>query len=79
MRDDEQLVTIAKFESGFDAELAKLELDNAGIESVVLGDNLTVNLPEIELIRIELQVFEKDIERAKEILAKKMEDEGDER
>ena len=29
MREDEKLVTIAKFESGFDAELAKVTLENA--------------------------------------------------
>ena len=84
MKDDEKLVTIVKFESSFNAELAKLELDNAGIQSVVLGDNLPVNLPEIDVIRIELQVFEKDAERAKQILAEKypldegQNDEGDE-
>lgn len=69
MKDDQKLVTIGEFESSFDAELAKLALDNAGIQSAVLGDNLPVNLPEIEAFRIELQVFEDDVERAKEILA----------
>ena len=80
MLDDQKLVTIGEFESSFAAELAKLALDNAGIESVVLGDNLPVNLPEIEAIRIELQVFEKDAEKAKEVLAKQepISDEGSE-
>ena len=84
MKEDQKLVTIAEFESGFEAELAKVTLDNAGIQSVVLGDNLPVNLPEIEVIRIELQVFDSDVERAKEVLAKQEplddseSDEGDE-
>ena len=73
MHDDEKLVTIEKFDTGFDAEPAKLTLENAGIEAVVLGDNLPVNLPEIEAVRIDLQVFEKDVERARQVLAEKNE------
>jgi hypothetical protein len=81
---DEKLVTIAEFESGFDAELAKVTLDNAGIESVVFGGDLVANMPTIEPIQIELQVFENDAERAKQVLAEKQplddsdNDEGDE-
>ena len=40
MRDDQKLVPIAEFEGSFDAELAKLALENAGIESVVFGEDL---------------------------------------
>ena len=71
MREDEKLVTIAKFESGFDAELAKVTLENIGIESAVFGEDLVVNMPTIEPIFIELKVFEKDADRAKEVLAEK--------
>ena len=71
MREDEKLVTIAKFESGFDAELAKVTLENAGIESVVFGEDLVVNMPTIEPIYIELKVFEKDADRARQVLAEK--------
>jgi len=71
MREDEKLVTIAKFESGFDAELAKVTLENAGIESVVFGEDLVVNMPTIEPIYIELKVFEKDADRANQVLAEK--------
>lgn len=78
MHDDEKLVTIERFDTSFDAELAKLTLENAGIEAVVLGDNLPVNLPEIEVMRIELQVFEKDVEKAKQVLAEKAEQGDDE-
>jgi hypothetical protein len=81
MRNNEKLVTIAEFESDFDAELAKITLENAGIESVVFGGDLIANMPTIEPIHIELQVFEADAERAKEVLAKQepLEDsEGDE-
>ncbi|MHC4233020.1 MAG: putative signal transducing protein [Planctomycetota bacterium] len=71
MHEDEKLVTIAKFESGFDAELAKVTLENAGIESVVFGEDLVVNMPTIEPIYIELKVFEKDADRARQVLAEK--------
>jgi len=78
MREDEKLVTIAKFESGFDAELAKVTLENEGIESVVFGEDLVVNMPTIEPIYIELKVFEKDAGRANQVLAEKTPLDGDE-
>lgn len=78
MHEDEKLVTIAKFESGFDAELAKVTLENAGIESVVFGEDLVVNMPTIEPIYIELKVFEKDADRARQVLAEKTPLDGDE-
>lgn len=71
MHENEKLVTIAEYENGFDAELAKVTLENAGIESVVFGADLVVNMPTIEPIQIELKVFEKDVERAKQVLAEK--------
>ena len=84
MRDDQKLVPIAEFEGSFDAELAKLALENAGIESVVFGEDLLAVLPHINAIKVELRVFEEDAERAKQVLAE-MEplddsenDEGDE-
>ncbi len=73
MREDEKLVAIAEFEGSFDAELAKLALENAGIESVVFGEDLVTALPHINAIRVELRVFECDAEKAKEVLAKKSE------
>ena len=78
MRENEKLVTIAKFESGFDAELAKVTLENEGIESVVFGEDLVVNMPTIEPIYIELKVFEKDADQAKQVLAEKTPLDGDE-
>lgn len=69
MRDDQKLVPIAEFEGSFDAELAKLALENEGIESVVFGGDLLAVLPHINAIKVELQVFEADVERAKQVLA----------
>ena len=70
MRDDQKLVPIAEFEGSFDAELAKLALEKEGIESVIFGEDLVTMLPHINAIRVELRVFEPDVERAEEILAK---------
>ena len=70
MREDQKLVSIAEFEGSFDAELAKLALEKEGIESVVFGEDLVTMLPHINAIKVELQVFEPDAERAKEVLAK---------
>ncbi|MHC4952193.1 MAG: putative signal transducing protein [Planctomycetota bacterium] len=63
------MVPIAEFEGSFDAELAKLALDKEGIESVVFGEDLVTMLPHINAIRVELRVFEPDVERAKQVLA----------
>lgn len=68
MRDDEKLVTIARFDNSFDAELAKLALDNAGIACHLAGMDLMVNMPYPELVAIEMQVFESDMERATALL-----------
>ena len=69
MKDDQKLVPIAEFEGSFDSELAKLALENAGIESVVFGGDLLAVLPHINAIKVELRVFEDDVERARQVLA----------
>ena len=69
MHKDEKLVSIAEFEGSFDAELAKLALENAGIQSVVFGGDLLAVLPHINAIKVELRVFEEDVERARQVLA----------
>lgn len=84
MHENEKLVTIAEFESGFEAELAKVSLDNASIESVVFGEDIgTIKPYSTTPFNVELQVFEKDAEQAKRILAEQHpleedEDTGDE-
>lgn len=71
MRDEEKLVPVAEFDGGFDAELAKAALQDAGIEAVVFGEDLMPTLPNIETFRVQVRVFEKDLERAKQVLAEK--------
>lgn len=70
MREDEKLVSVAEFENSFDAELAKVTLENAGIRSTILGEDIGIIQPySSTLFHVELQVFEKDLERAREVLA----------
>ena len=73
MRENEKLVAIQEFENGFDAELAKQMLKEAGIEAVVFGEDLITVLPHINAIHVELRVFESDVDKAKQILAEKNE------
>jgi hypothetical protein len=72
MDEDKKLVTIAEFDNSFDADLAKLTLDNAGIESVVLGEDLAANVTfNTAIFNVEIQVMEDDVEKAKQVLAEK--------
>ncbi len=66
---EDRLVTIAEYESGFEAELAKVRLEEEGVEAIVVGGDLVANMPTIEVIKVELQVFEKDAQKAAQIIA----------
>ncbi len=66
----EKLVTIAQYKSIYDGDLAKLALDNAGIESVVMGESAGVSVFHAFVSYVKLKVFETDVEFAKEVLAK---------
>lgn len=70
MRDKEPLVTIARYETGFDAEVAKMALDNEGIACFLAGMDLVVNMPYPNVIAVELQVFQSDARRATEVLSR---------
>ena len=64
----DKLVTIAKFESYIEAELAKQLLDDFEVESFVAGQN-TANVYSIPtLAQTELQVLESQAQKAREIL-----------
>jgi hypothetical protein len=74
----DELVTIEKFYNEFEAGLAKLELDNNGIHSVIVGGDVNAMLPYVEDFGVELKVMEKDVEKAKAILESQNKDpEGD--
>lgn len=65
---EDKLVTIADYETGFEAELGKVRLEAEGIRAAVLGGDLVANMHTIEAFRVELQVLEKDVEKSKQIL-----------
>ena len=68
MRDNERLVTVGEFENEMDAKLAKLALEQEGIACSLSGGDLMMNIPIQSIVSIELLVFERDAERALEIL-----------
>lgn len=79
MKNGQKLVTIARFENGFEAQLAKVSLDEAGIHAVILGESLGTAFPDLSKIDyVELQVFEEDRMRAEQWLAENMISENEE-
>ncbi len=66
---EDKLVTIAEYETDFEAELAKVRLEAEGIEAIVVGGELAVHRGAIGPIEVELQVFEKDAQKAAQIIA----------
>lgn len=65
---DDKPITIAEFETVFEAELAKVRLDEAGINASVLGGDLVAMMVPLQQVKVELQVLETNVDRAKEIL-----------
>jgi len=76
--ENEKLVTIAEFEHDFEAEMVRIALEDADIPCTVVGGDLMANLPPIEPIKIELQVFERDAERAAAIVKDALSTKADE-
>lgn len=64
----DKLITAATFENELDAQLAQMRLEANDIKSTIVGDNIMGSFPVEGILNIELQVFENDLERAKEIL-----------
>jgi hypothetical protein len=64
----DRLITIAKFNDSYQANLAKQLLADFGIEAVVLGENFANLYPALPLQPVELQVRESQSQQAKEIL-----------
>ncbi len=65
---EDTLVTVGVFENGFEAELAKVRLEAEGIEAIVVG-GLLAAMPAIGVLKVELKVFEKDAQKAAQIIA----------
>lgn len=67
MADQPQVVTVAKFEEPLQAEMAKLRLESAGIETFLSGENARILEP--GLGPMQLQVSAEDEDDARAILA----------
>jgi hypothetical protein len=65
---EDKLVTIAEYVDSIQAEMAKQVLEDFDIKAVIIGENAanTCLLPTV--LTAKLQVFEKDADKAKEIL-----------
>ncbi len=77
MREKEPLVTVAEFENDFDAEIAKLALESAGLKVAVVGGDLMANMPPIQEVRLQVQVLAADVEKAKQVLQEMEQESGD--
>ena len=64
----DKLVTVAQFTDYIEAEMAKQMLADYEIEAVVTGDNASNLYPISAIEGPELQVMEKNAQRAREIL-----------
>ncbi len=71
----DKLVTIAEFADYIEAEMAKQLLDDFGIKSVVTGENAANLYPISGVVGPELQVLEKNAQRAREILESRKKEE----
>lgn len=69
----EKLVTIATFEESITASLAKQLLDDAGIESFLIGENFSNILPLPQVAQIQLQTSQTNAPQAIEILKQSQE------
>ena len=65
---DDKLVTIVKFASYIEANLAKQLLEDFGIKSVVTGENAANVYSVPAVATTDLQVLESQVQRALEIL-----------
>jgi len=63
----DKLITIATFTDSIQASLAKQQLDNAGIKSLLAGEN-AANIYTIPAVSTLLQVLESQAKKAMEIL-----------
>jgi hypothetical protein len=66
----DRLVTIAAFPAGQDAQahLVRIQLEDHGIRTIIVGENLSAASPYCSYKPIELQVFEDKAEQAKKVL-----------
>ena len=71
----DKLVIVAQFTNYIEAEMAKQQLADYGIEAVVTGDNAANIYPIPAVQGPELQVLEKNAQQARQILESQKEQE----
>ena len=71
----DKLVTIAQFANYIDAQMAKQLLADYEIEAVVVGENAANLYPISAVAAMELQVLEKNAQKARQILESQKEQE----
>ena len=64
----DEFVTIAEFETAYQAEFAKDCLEQNDIKATVVGEDLVSMVTAMVPVWFEVKVFEKDAERAKAVL-----------
>ena len=82
MSDKLKTVVLNSYENPMEADIAKARLEEAGIQSIISGENSNMVIPSFNTTStgVRLYVEEKDVEKAKEILAEEttMQDEDSE-
>ena len=65
---DDKLVTIAQYQNLFEAHAVKDSLEAEGVKATIIGQNIHGLYPFSGMDSVQMQVFEKDISRAKQII-----------
>ena len=65
---DDKLVTIAQYHNQFEAQMVKDHLEADGIKATITGQNIHGLYPFGGMDKVQIQVFQKDVEKATQIL-----------
>jgi len=65
---DDKLVTIVEYQSDIEAQLAMATLQDNDIEAVIMGETIKHMMPFDGMMKVEVQVFAHDAERARAVL-----------
>jgi len=72
----DELVTIAEYETVYEAQVVSDELEANSIKSMVVGEDLKMVSPLVGPSTIEVKVFQADVEKAQAVI-KDMESQAD--
>ncbi len=65
---DDKLVTIAQYHNQFEAQILKDNLEADGIKAIINGENIHGLYPFSGMQNVQIQVLQKDVEKAIQIL-----------